>query len=317
MSDEDDFEEEAPPEDQRPFHYLTDLLKNPSLLEPPPIVVPRLAWQGRVTLLAAREKVGKSTLMGQAVASLALAPKSFLGDDMLTPKVSLWLGLDEPLGDIVRRFDRYALKADNPKVTDRIAIRNSKPDAEELLEMILRINAELVVIDHLTEYGAGHVKDPNSPTEYQPILKTLRMVAQQSHCAIVLLHHSSKAGGYRDSTQIGAGVDAIVEISPDEKDESIRVCKCRGRVAVSDFRMAYNGGYYETTEGGVSLTLQIQRVIRAQPGCSTRQVVSQVSGRTESVLKALGEIEASGLIKNDGGEHKSSWFTLAAGNGKH
>lgn len=314
---EDDFDDEAPPENQRPFHYLTDLLKNPSLLEPPPIVVPRIAWQGRVTLLAAREKMGKSTLMGQAVASLALAPKEFLGDDMATPKVSMWLGLDEPLGDIVRRFDRYALKSDNPKVTDRVAIRNTKPDLEDLMHIILTINAELLVIDHLTEYGAGRVKDPNSPTEYQPILKDLRILAQQTNCAIVLLHHSSKAGGYRDSTQIGAGVDAIVEIAQDEKDESIRVCKCRGRVAVADFRMSYHGGYYETTEGGVSLNLQIQRVIRSQPGCTTRAIVSQVHGKTETVMGELSQIEGSGLIANRGNGSRSAWYTSLPVNGLH
>jgi RecA-family ATPase len=299
----------------RDYHLLTDLLADPKLLEPPPLIVPRLAWEGRVTLLAAREKLGKSTLMGQAAAMLARSPQSFLGDEITAPANTLWLGLDEPMGDIVRRLDRYGLRLDTPDLTDRIAIRTERPDAEALDRMIRNHGARLVVLDHLTEYCAGLVDDPNSPSQLQPILKTFRLVAQASGCGLVVLHHASKAGGYRDSTQIGAGVDAIVLMTEDEKDESLRVCKCRGRVAVADFRLAYVGGYYETTDGGVSLTLQIQRVIRAQPGCSSRSIVAQVSGRTEAILACLAEVEGVGLIQNRGTGHRSAWFTCGSGNG--
>lgn len=295
------------------YQTLTDLLANPKLLEPPPIIVPRLAWEGRVTLLAAREKVGKSTMMGQAAAALAKAPQAFLGDDIADPAPTLWIGLDEPLGDIVRRLDRYGLR--EPALTDRIAIRNQRPSLDVLLRMVEAFRPRLIVLDHLTEYVTGVVDDPNSPTQYQPILRDFRQLAQATNTGIVLLHHASKAGGYRDSTAIGAGVDAIVLMVEDEKDEALRVCKCRGRVAVSDFRLTYVGGYYETTDGGVSLNLQIQRVIRAQPGCSTRAIVSQVHGKTETVVAELSEIEVSGLIQNRGNGSRSAWYTSLPSNG--
>src|SRR4051812_25717502 len=80
------------------LHHLEDLLADPSLLEPPPVVVPRLAWAGRLSLLAAPEKHGKSTLVGQAIAAKA-AGADFLGE-ATTPGTTLWLGLDEPLNDI-------------------------------------------------------------------------------------------------------------------------------------------------------------------------------------------------------------------------
>ena len=37
---------------------------------PPEAVIPHLAWRGRVTLLASREKVGKSTLLSALVARI-------------------------------------------------------------------------------------------------------------------------------------------------------------------------------------------------------------------------------------------------------
>ena len=55
---------------------LRELLENP--VELPPAVVPRLAWPGRSTLLAAREKEGKSTLMTAAAAAVSRG-SSFLG----------------------------------------------------------------------------------------------------------------------------------------------------------------------------------------------------------------------------------------------
>jgi RecA-family ATPase len=70
------------------YYQLRDLLQRPELLHPPPVVVPRLAWEGRITLLAAPEKPGKSTLLGQAVAAVAQG-HDFLGDPV-EQGVTLW-----------------------------------------------------------------------------------------------------------------------------------------------------------------------------------------------------------------------------------
>ena len=71
------------------YYQLRDLLQRPELLHPPPVVVPRLAWEGRITLLAAPEKPGKSTLLGQAVAAVAQG-HDFLGDPPVEQGVTLW-----------------------------------------------------------------------------------------------------------------------------------------------------------------------------------------------------------------------------------
>ena len=53
------------------YRSLAELLADPSLLQPPTIVADRFAWRGRVTLLAGREKSGKSTLSAFLVASVS------------------------------------------------------------------------------------------------------------------------------------------------------------------------------------------------------------------------------------------------------
>ena len=294
-----------PPVPEPDYYLLADLFARPELLLPPPVIVPRLAWEGRVTLLTAREKVGKSTLMGQAVAQSSHGPCTFLGDDIDGPRRTLWLALDEPLGDLVRRLSRYTAHP------ERIGIRTTRPDPELFARIIQMVGAQLVVIDHLTAYGSGVVKDANQATDLEPLLKTLRTIAQATKAGIVLLHHSAKGSGdYRDSTAIGAGVDAMVLMKPAEDDPDLRVCTCKGRVPNVDFKMAYVGGLYDVVENNaVSLTLQVQRFITANPGCSTRQIMGAIVGRSDTILAKVNEIEASGLIENRGEGQRSSWYT--------
>jgi hypothetical protein len=57
---------------------MLDYLADPHALEPPEPVVSRFAWSERSTLLACREKGGKSTLAA-AVAAAASTGRAFLG----------------------------------------------------------------------------------------------------------------------------------------------------------------------------------------------------------------------------------------------
>ena len=76
-----------------PIRTLAEWLTDPGALEPPPMIIPYLALAGRVTLLAAKEKVGKSTFMGQCVAAFSQGAE-FLGQPCGPGKV-LWYALDE------------------------------------------------------------------------------------------------------------------------------------------------------------------------------------------------------------------------------
>src|SRR5207247_10556539 len=49
---------------------LAEILTDPDARKPPPPVVPGLAWAGRITLVSAREGVGKSTLFAAAAAAI-------------------------------------------------------------------------------------------------------------------------------------------------------------------------------------------------------------------------------------------------------
>jgi RecA-family ATPase len=96
-----------------PLRTLNEWLNDPESLIPPKMIVPYLVLEGRVTLLAAREKAGKSTLLGQAVATLSSGGE-FLGQ-VCGPARVLWYAIDEAPADAVRRL--VACNADGETVT--------------------------------------------------------------------------------------------------------------------------------------------------------------------------------------------------------
>ncbi|MCX5760904.1 MAG: AAA family ATPase [Gemmatimonadetes bacterium] len=84
------------------YYTLGELVTRPELLAEPDPVVPPFLFRGRVTLLAGREKLGKSTLVAHAAAALSRG-EEFLGATLAAGRV-LWYSLDEGLNDTVRRF---------------------------------------------------------------------------------------------------------------------------------------------------------------------------------------------------------------------
>lgn len=266
------------------YYQLRDLLQRPELLHPPPVVVPRLAWEGRVTLLAAPEKSGKSTLVGQAAAALAQGG-DFLGDPTGEPAVTFWLCLDEPLPDAVRRLAEHG-------ASDRVLIAVERPSPDELVRIIQAEGVRLLVIDTATEFVAGSVDDLNAAVQWQPVLRALRSAMQQTGGACVLLHHTNKATGrYRDSSQLGAGVDAILEMSVSPDDPTVRKVRARGRMKMEDFTLRYSGDRYELDAGELPLDVRVYRVIEAQPGIGAGRLRKAVSGASSAIDEAAHPCE--------------------------
>ncbi len=291
-----------------PYLLLSDLLNQPELLQPPPVIVPKLAWEGRVSLLAAEEKAGKSTLAGQAAAHLVRGA-GFLGG-MAPARTVLWLALDEPLGDLVRRLHRYGARKG-------IAIMQERPPAALLQQAVEDLAAGLVVVDTLSEFADGLVDDMNAAEQWTPHLRLLRSIGQSTGAAVLLLHHTNRATGkYRGSGQIGAGVDAILEMSADAADPALRLVKSRGRVAFESFRIRYSesSGYSLEESGELSIELRLYRIIEANPGINARRLRDQVPGRNDQKDAALESLLRRGAIEDRGSAKGRSYFVrLEAG----
>lgn len=285
-----------------PYHMLSDLLDRPELLRPPVAVLPHLAYEGRLTLLASQEKAGKSTLLGQGAAALTLG-LPFLGDDTV-PGAVAWFALDEPLGDAVRRFSVFGARG-------HVAIYQTTPPLSEWPSILEEIRPRLVVLDTLTEFAAGFVEDFYSPTAWQPVLKVLRDQAQASGAAFVLLHHLVRGGGrYADSRQLGAGVDLIAEMTEPESDPGCRRIKIRGRTGHEQLTLTWDGRGYELTGRELPLPMRVYRAIEAHPGISSRQLRAAVIGKQAAIEAALRQLAGQGVLENRGSKAGSCWHTL-------
>ena len=186
----------------------------------PPAVARLLAHVGRVTLLHAREKAGKSTLIGAGVAAVTRG-RPFLGMPTVADDV-LWVG-EEAVGDVKVRLSQWEADLERVYFT-----RRPSPDSEHdssLRQLVARLRPVWVILDTWSHYLKVHrVKATAGPGEQGLLLGDVVDLAREYGTAVALAHHNRKnpstaaesgdaAGEYRDSTAIGAAVDMIVSVS--------------------------------------------------------------------------------------------------------
>lgn len=287
---------------------LREVLANPTVLNGPEPIAEPFAWAGRVTLLAAREKMGKSTLLS-AIAAAVSSGRPFLHRPIRSGTV-LWIGLEEDAGDLAPRLMRF--KAD----PDRVVLVDALPDRlASLATAVEEVKPSLVVLDTLPAFalGLGLVRDANAAGEWSVLLGELTKVARRSRAALVLLHHSRKSGeGYRDSSAVGANVDLILEMSEANDDPSLRRFRAKARWSVPDFGLRLQGDTYGTESGEVSIDTRVLWFVQTHPGCSKRLVREGVAGANAEIDAALVRLERIGAIENRGTNGSNAYFPRVA-----
>lgn len=279
------------------FTWGSELSRDPALLEPPPVVLPWLAWRERTTLFAAPEKAGKSTLMGQAVAAFSRGG-DFLGRHCGRERErhTAWICIDEPIADCYERLYRFGADL------SRVAFIEERLTEVEWREALVAIEPQLVVIDTLTEWAAGKVESFRDARAWQPILAQLRRDMKDMGSACVLLHHMTREGNrYADSRQLGAGVDAIVEMTGIESEPALRRLAIRARRAGhSTLQLRYGTDRYHLEAPERSLIERVYLLIEGQPGIGKRRVRECVGGGKDSVDRAIADLLNDGLISSTG-----------------
>jgi DNA-binding HxlR family transcriptional regulator len=150
------------------------------------------------------------------------------GDNWLNLKTQKCnvLHIDEDGGEIrtSRRFSEVIRghEADNNTPIYSVADTGfdfSKPnDIGELYNLIVEVQAQLVIIDTLADIMPG--RDENSVKDVLPILKNIRRIAEETRAAIILIHHANRNGSYRGSSAIKGKLDALVCVEkPTGSDE--------------------------------------------------------------------------------------------------
>lgn len=265
-----------------------------------PLAAP-LLYPARVTALFASEKTGKSTLAGAIVHALSR------GCDWLDTSVAcarrapvrtLWLALDEARADVVQRL--HMLDAD----PDHVVIFDDVRSDSELCALLTAGNFGMLVLDNLTRWSAlAGLQSLGDTMQAARVMGPLARIAHVGGCAVLLIHHRKKDGGYRDSSEIAASADVLVELSaPRGRRNPRRDLEVVGRLGMHSRSVYYDvatGRFHlDETRGDVGASPPVASspeeailaYVRECPGATRDRIVRAVGGgkaRAIEVVKRL------------------------------
>ena len=200
--------------------------------DPPPVdwIIEGVVARGTLTLLAGREKQGKSLM------TLALAARVATGGGMLAGvrcNAGTVAVLDAENGEqlIHRRMRLLGLTAGATDALHAAEVRglDLARGLTHLDQALNRLKPDLLILDSWRSLWNG---DENDAGQVAGVLDPLRNLIRRHNTAAVLIHHMSKSGGYRGSTATGASVENVLELSradddPNPRRRRLRNAACR------------------------------------------------------------------------------------------
>ncbi len=290
---------------------LADLLCDPTAGQPARIVARGFAWEGRTTLLASREGVGKSTLAGAIVGAVS-AGRDWLGEPTIAGAVVV-LDIEEHVGDLVRRLMVHCAAA------ERVVLAHEQHEhpIHALHLAVAAVRPVLVVVDSLAAVGGRmNVTEAGSSAQWQPVMQALGDLARSTGAAVLILHHSRKTGDdYRDSTAVGAAVDVVALLrGPDKGQPSTfrRIEYRKRRVPADDFVLNFTGNGFELASSDLAPRDRVRAYIAEHPGCSLRQLRT-VPGDNRSLDAAIAALIAEGVVEDRGNAGGRAYHLVGVG----
>ena len=279
---------------------LGDLLKEPE--ENVTWVVDGLLPSGGFSIMAAKPKVGKSTLARDLSFSIALG-KPFLGRDVAQGPV-IYLALEEKRSEVRRHFKDMGASGDEP-----IFIYSGRvpSDAiEQITAAVQEIKPVLVVIDPLFRFA--RVKDTSAYAEITAALEPLLLLSRETGTHVLCIHHSSKGnrqGGdsLLGSTAIFGSVDTLILLKRHESYRTIESIQRYGN-DLPETVLGFDSAQRTVTIGKSKQDADLNNLKEAlldylatsgEP--LTEAVIGEeVEGRTALKRKALRELVAEGAV---------------------
>jgi hypothetical protein len=290
---------------RRSLWRLDELLENDDVMRPPPPVVPYLAWSSRSTLLAAREKSGKSTLTGYIAAQVSRG--GIFLDEPCERGMVLVIGLEEFIGDAARRLRDFDADPARTFVADALRATGMDDRLTEINAMIDTVRPSLVILDSLIAFSDGAITDANSSAQTHAVVNGLTRLAHETGVALIIIHHARKSDGkYRDSTAIGGAVDVIAEIFPPDEaaDPTRRRVRPVGRVPSRGVDFTFDGRMYHRLDASGPTKAPVEQrildVVRERPGITANDIAEAIHENRKVVLDRVRLMSHNGQLINDG-----------------
>jgi hypothetical protein len=219
---EDDSEDSSDPDEAPRYvlHHVSEALED---LPPVSWVIHEMIAEGSVGLIVGAGGSKKTYCMldlGVAVAS----GQGWLTFDVTQGTV---LVIDEESGNrrlrsrLSQIMRARGAGAETPLWYTTMAGFNlrSALDAGYLEELVSQHQPKLVVIDALVDVMPGG--DENAAQDVHPVFHSLRRIANTYSCAVLVIHHTNKAGGYRGSTAMHGAVDLMLMVKSPSREKIV------------------------------------------------------------------------------------------------
>ena len=200
--------------------------RDPATIPPRRWIIDRLLLGGTVTVLTAPGGSGKTTFTIGLALSIATG-RPILGMTVCEPgNVWVW-NLEDDLDELERSIGaaRQHHSIEDAEIVGKLSV-NSALDGSELctatdgrdgmtlLEPVFgKISAEIKAMDIrvliIDPFVSSHAVEENSNTKIDKIAKAWARVARATSCAIILVHHTSKAGAGEVSSASARGASAL------------------------------------------------------------------------------------------------------------
>ncbi len=203
-------------------------------LPEPDWAIDQLLPRGSLTLLAGREKSGKSLLMTDLAASVA-GGEPFL-DHAVQPGPVLLVPAEENLRDVRQRLQRRLGGRTDPPLWV-LPVNRGEADflnlarrecLDALHAVIDKLEPAVLILDPFREL---HNLAENDSDQMGPLLRPLRQLAHETDVSILLTHHMSRAGNFRGSTAIRASCDQEFAFRRPEESE-VRSTELSGTLTI-------------------------------------------------------------------------------------
>jgi len=181
---------------------LSDLLEEPA--EDITFIWDNTLIAGGLSILAAKPKVGKSTLARNLAVAVAKGEPSFLGRAITASGPIVYLALEEKRSEVKKHFERMGATSKLPIFVHT----GSAPDkaVDELRKAVTENKAIMAIVDPLQRLV--RISDLNDYSQVSLELEPLMQIARDTGCHVLLIHHATK-GINRESGDSILGSTAI------------------------------------------------------------------------------------------------------------
>ena len=205
--------------------------RDPATIPPRHRIFHSWLWRGLMACVIAPGGVGKTTFLAGTALSLA-SGRSFLGKEVYGGPKRVWIwNLEDDLDELARALQGAAIHygLTERDVAGRLFLDSAmegsglctastidgefrliQPVYDGLVSELQRRQIDVLIID---PFISSHEVDENDNGKIDKIAKAWARVAKTAGCAIVLVHHTSKAGAGEVTALSSRGAVALIDAS--------------------------------------------------------------------------------------------------------